>query len=43
MARYVEPKGYFTPSMKKILNLVFFIAEGKKASAKPAAKKSTKK
>lgn len=43
MARYVEPKGYFTPSMKKILKAGESKAEGKKASPNPAAKKSTKK
>ena len=41
MAKYVEPSGYFTPSMKKILK-----AGEKKAPAKKStstAKKSTKK
>ena len=34
---YVEPKGYFTPTMKKILD------EGSKATKKPASKPTSKK
>lgn len=36
---YVEPKGYFSPSMKKILKE----GEKKSSATKPTAKKSTKK
>lgn len=34
---YVEPKGYITPTMKKILD------EGNKTSKKPASKPTSKK
>ena len=41
MGKYVEPSGYFTPSMKKILDQSNKTA--KKPAPKPASKKSTKK
>ena len=41
---YVEPSGYFSPSMKKILKAGESKAPAKKATAsKSTAKKSTKK
>ena len=45
MARmdYVEPKGYFTPSAKKILKAGEAKSTAKKTTTKAAPKKSTKK
>ena len=45
MAKYVEPSGYFTPSMKKILKAGETKAKvsEKKTATKSTAKKSTKK
>lgn len=41
---YVEPSGYFTPSMKKILDAGEKAAKkSKSSSTKSTAKKSTKK
>ena len=37
MGKYVEPSGYFTPSMKKILD------QGNKTTKKPAPKPTSKK
>jgi len=43
MAKYVEPSGYFTPSMKKILKAGETKTPAKKTASKSTAKKSTKK
>ena len=45
MAKYVEPSGYFTPSMKKILKAGETKSKPaeKKTAPKSTAKKSTKK
>lgn len=36
MAKYVEPSGYFSPEMRKILK------EGEKSAKKPASKPASK-
>lgn len=40
---YVEPSGYFSPSMKKILKEGEAKSTAKKTATKSTAKKSTKK